>query len=346
MHGNYFFLAVVVILAAVSPAAASLTKISPGAPVYIGEQNLDIAAGLQGCRALAWWANGSDTSAPPAKNVTIIKTLDDSEIAHHYSIDPAIYSGYPGPWYCEGKLPLRVVFEVIEPQLTVRFWDLDKETDVSGQTIPLTANITYRIDTNLDKALQLRYRPDVVSLDSFYTVTLRDPANEVLSSIYTGSYGRADFGSLTFEKKPIISATPFYWKDGSAWERTAKNKQGDFIYPVGTYTITVNQNLNHMQEMYSRTPAKDRTGVLNASATITFFRAGSTPVQTVTAGSITPAATGTIPQSNTPASTLTPTTQAAPQTSVPAKTTYAPLPFWMVPAGLGIAYALAARLRE
>ena len=107
MHGKYFFLAFVVILAVVSPAAGSLTKISAGAPVYIGEQNLDISSGLQGCHVIDWWANGTDTTAPPQKNVTIIKTLEDSDIAHSYTISPEIYSGYEGTWYCEGKKPLR-----------------------------------------------------------------------------------------------------------------------------------------------------------------------------------------------------------------------------------------------
>lgn len=346
MHAKYFFLAFVVIMAAISPAAGSLTKITAGAPVYIGEQNLNIAAGLQGCRVIAWWANGTDTDAPPAKNVTIIKTLDDSDIAFGYTIDPAIYSGYTGTWYCEGKKPLRPVFEVLKPQLSVRFWDLDNVVDVTGKTIPLTANITYRIDTNLDKALQLRYRPDMLSLDSFYTISLTDPGNKVLSLVYTGSYGRADFQSVIFEKNPIISASPYFWKDGSVWDRTSRNKQGDFIYSVGTYTITVNQNLNQMQEMYSNTPTADRTGVLSASATVTFVKPESTPVQTVTTRSTTPSGTVTTTPAGTPASTLTYATMPASRTPVPTKTTYAPLPFWIVPAALGMALACAARQKK
>jgi hypothetical protein len=346
MYAKYFFLAFVVIMAAISPAAGSLTKITAGAPVYLGEQNLNIAAGLQGCRVIAWWANGTDTDAPPAKNVTIIKNIDDSDIAYRYTIDPAIYSGYTGTWYCEGKKPLRAVFEVLKPQLSVRFWDLDKDMDVTGKTIPLTANITYRIDTNLDKALQVRYRPDMHSLDSFYTISLTDPGNKVLSLVYTGSYGRADFQSLIFDKNPIISVSPYIWKDGSAWDRTAKNKQGDFIYSLGTYTLTVNQNLNHMQDMYPDTPVADRTGVLGASANVTFVKPESTPVQTVTTRSTTPSGKVTTSPAGTPASTLTYATMPASRTPVPTKTTYAPLPFWIVLTGLGIAFACAALQRK
>jgi hypothetical protein len=345
MHAKYFFLAFVVIMAAISPAAGSLTKISAGAPVYIGEQNLNIAAGLQGCRVIAWWANGTDTDAPPSKNVTIIKTLEDSDIAFRYTIDPAIYSGYTGTWYCEGKKPLRAVFEVLKPQLSVRFWDLDNDEDVTGKTIPLNANITCRIDTNLDKALQLRYRPDMLSLDSFYTISLTDPSNKALSLVYTGSYGKADFQSRIFEKNPIISVSPYFWKDGSAWDRTSKNKQGDLIYPLGTYTLTVNQNLNRMQEMYSNTPAEDKTGILNASATVTFIKPESTPVQTVTTRRTIPSGTVT----NSPAGTSAALTNAAlpaNRTTVPAKTTYAPLPFWVVLTAIGLAGLVLIGKRE
>jgi hypothetical protein len=346
MYAKYFFLAVVVIMAAISPAAGSLTKVTAGAPVYIGEQNLNIAAGLQGCRVIAWWADGTDTNADPAKNVTIIKTLDDSDIAFHYTIDPALYTGYTGTWYCEGQKPLRPVFEVLKPQISVRFWDLDKDADVTGKTIPLTANITYRIDTNLDKALQLRYRPDMVSLDSFYTVSLMDPGKKVLSLVYTGSYGRADFNSLIFEKNPIISASPYFWKDGSAWDRTSRNKQGDFNYPAGTYTITVTQNLNHMQEMYTNIPAADRSGILDTSAAVTFVKPESTPVQTVATRTSNLSGKVKTSPASTPAAGLTKSTLPANRTTVPVKTTYAPLPFWIVPAGLGIALICAARQRK
>ena len=82
------------------------------------------------------------------------------------------------PGIVRGKSPSVPVFEVLKPQLSVRFWDLENDADVTGKTIPVTANITFRIDTNLDKALQLRYRPDMTSLDSFYTVSLMIPGTK------------------------------------------------------------------------------------------------------------------------------------------------------------------------
>ena len=102
------------------------------------------------------------------------------------------------------------------PRSSVRFWDLDKDVDVTGQTVPLTANITYRIDTNLDAALQLKYRPEMTSLDSFYTLSLTDPSNKPFSSVYTGSSGKADTKGILIEKNPVISVSPFYLE---RWQR-------------------------------------------------------------------------------------------------------------------------------
>ena len=205
MQKTFFFILLVVIMVLVAPVAGSLTRISAGAPVYIGEQNLNIAAGLQGCRNIEWYEPGADLTGPSQKTVIIIRTLEDSDIAFGYTIDPAIYTGYEGKWYCAGQRPLRPVFEVLRPNLTIRFWDLDRDQDVTGQTVPLNANITYRIDTNLDRALQLKYRPEVTALDSFYTISLMDPSDKVLSTVYTGSSGKAGTRGILIDKNPLIS---------------------------------------------------------------------------------------------------------------------------------------------
>jgi hypothetical protein len=346
MHAKYFFLVFVVIMAAISPAAGSLTKISAGAPVYIGEQNLDISSGLQGCRVIAWWANGTDTNAAPSKNVTIIQTLEESGIAFRYSIDPAIYSGYTGIWYCEGKRPLVPVFEVVQPHLSIRFWDLDKNEDITGKTVSLNTNITYRVETNLDRALQYKYRPDVTPLDSFFTVTLTDSRGNVLQSLYSGSYGKADTYVKPFESKPYISASPYFWKDAGTWDLESRNAQGDSLYPAGTYSLTIQQNLNHMETVYTGISTENRAGLLEASAAVTFTKPEFTPVKAFTTPQATPSVTAAASPDSTPAPSLTYVTIPANRTTVPTKTTYAPLPFWIVLAGLGIAFACAALQRK
>jgi hypothetical protein len=346
MYGKYFFLIFVVILAGISPADGSLTKITAGAPVYIGEQNLDISSGLQGCHVIDWWANGTDMAEPPQKNVTVIRTLDDTEIAHSYTISPEIYSGYEGTWYCEDQKPLRAVFEVLQPQLSISIWDLDKNEDITGKTVPLNTNITYHIDTNLDRALQYKYRPDTNPRDSFFTVSLTDSRGNVLPSLYSGSYGKAGTQIIPFETTPFISASPYIWKDGSAWDRTSRNAQGDYLYPAGTYTFTVKQNLNRMEEMYGSSTSENRIGLLAASATVTFIKPESVSAQTITTTGAVSSGAMTASPAATPAANLTYTPVSPTRTTVPVKTTYAPLPLWIVFSGLGIAFARASRQKR
>jgi Domain of unknown function (DUF3821) len=337
MYGKYFFLALVVIMAVSFPAAGSLTKIAAGAPVYIGEQNLDISSGLQGCHVIGWWPEGGDLTATPSKTVTVIPSVEDSDIAFSYTIDPKIFSGYAGTWYCVDKKPLRAVFELREPQLVIRVMDLDSNKDITGKTVPLTANITYRIETNLDAALQYRYRPEITPADTFFAVNMTDPRGRDLFLLYTGSYGKSDTHTLSINGHPFISASPYDWKEGSQWNRMSRNAQGDYLYPTGTYTFTVTQNLNHMQEMYTSSIPEDRTGHLDSSAAVTFSPAESTPVQIIT---VTPAGSR-VTTTGSPQVTTLPV-----MTDIPVRTTYSPLPLWVAAAGLAIAIAIHARLKK
>jgi hypothetical protein len=346
MHGKFFFIFVAILMVLAPPVAGSLTRITAGAPVYIGEQNLNIAAGLQGCRNIEWYEPGADLTGPAQKTVIVIKTLDDSDIAFSYTIDPSIYTGYEGTWYCAGQRPLRTVFEVLRPNLTARFWDLDTDEDITGMTVPIDANITYRIDTNLDKALQLKYRPEMTSLDSFYTLSLRDPAGKELSTVYTGSTGKADTHGILIDRNPVISSSPYYWKDGSSWDRTSRDAQGDSMYRPGTYTVSIKQNLNHMDALYANLYPDERAGLLDASAAVTFTKPESTGIPTTATPAKTPVTTvATIPAEITDSS-ATPSETSPQETTAPVKMTYSPLPPWIVFAALAAACACVACRRQ
>ncbi len=339
MHKNCFFLAFLIILLIAVPATASLSKITGGAPVFIGERDLDISSGLQGCHVIGWWPNGSSLTMPPVKNVTVIRTVEDSNIAFRYTINPADFSGYTGTWYCVDKQPPRPVFVVLRPELAITFRNFDTGRDISGTGIPPSTNVTYQITTNLYQALQYRYRPDITPLDSFFTLSLTDPAGKQLQSLYTGSYGKKDTLIIPFDTKPYITTSPFNWSGGGIWNLESRNAQGDLIYPPGPYTITVRQNLNGMDSFYT---GADRKGTAEASATMTIIQPASTTAPSITAPPVSqqittlqPPAPATV--STPPAETLT--------TTLPAKTTYSPLPVWPVAAGIVAVALLASRKR-
>jgi hypothetical protein len=337
MQGKYCVLALVVIFMCIAPVAASLSIIAPGAPVYIGETNLDISRAMAGCHTIAWWKNGTDTSAPPNKNITLVDITaisdTESEKLYHYAISPQIFANYTGKWYCEDKKPSFVVFEVVEPSLDISVWDLDHNQDVSGKTVPFSTNITYRIDTNMGPALKALPRPDINPTDSFYTVSLTNPLGMAIGNLYTGSAGNKNTLIVPFDNHPFITASPYYGKGGKDWDHTARNKYAEPLYPLGTYTYTVNQNLNNMKDTYSSLNGAVYSGRITQTATVTFVQDNTTvttPVITPTVMTTLTVTTATIPQT-------TETTAEPTSSPVPAKTTYSPLPEWIALLGIIVA---------
>jgi hypothetical protein len=337
MQGKYIVLVLVVIFMCTAPVAGSLSKIAAGAPVYIGESNLDISSALKGCHTIAWWKNGTDTSAPPAKNITVLEINTASETASgkilQYTISPEIFSNYTGTWYCEDKKPNFVVFEVLEPHIDIRVWDLDHNLDVSGKSVPVSTNITYRIDTNLFTALKPLNRPDGNPTDSFFTVSLINPLGQGIGNIYTGNAGNAKTQILSFDNQPFITASPYYWKSGKDWDRTARNAVAEPLYPTGTYTFTVSQNLNNMKETYATRNVTDSAGKITQTATVTFVKV-DTPV--TPPASVQPVVT-TMPMTTPPLSQTAAGTAIPASLPVPKKTTYSPLPEWIALLGIVVA---------
>jgi len=343
MQGKYILLVLIILLLTVVPSGATTTKIVAGAPVFIGETNVDLTRALDSCRIIGWMPEGSEPAMPAAKNITLRPLNEISSVLSKYTFSPADYRGYEGAWYCEERAPHKTVFVVNEPELKISVWDIDTDTDVTGTMVPATANVTYRIATNMDTALQLKYRLELTPADSSYPVKLTDPSGKSVTNIYTGSYGAPGTVIQTLDTTPYITSSPYtwnFWKSGGKWDRQARNIQGDLVYPVGTYRFTVSQNLNRMQDTYKSEGITDTEGILSSTAEITFFQ----PSMVITPSpQITPAETLTVTlapeETGTPGMTTQVTTAPTP---VPAPTTYTPLPAWIAVAGFGVAAAFVA----
>ena len=325
MQGKYVVLALIIIIIGSAPVAASTAKIAAGSPVYIGENNLDISSALNGCRTIAWWQEGANTSAPPQKNMTLYEMNTVPDTIFHYNISLENFAGYSGPWYCIDREPQAVVFEVLEPQLDIKAWDLDHNEDVSGKSVPVSTHVTYRVDTNLYQALLPLNRPNINPSDSFFTVVLTNPSGRAVSTIYTGNAGNPKTQILSFEKQPFITGSPYYWRNGEDWDHTARGRSGEALYPLGTYTFTIDQDLSSMGQSYNQ--SRDLTGITTKTASVTFIK-DTTVVPSPTTqpvGTTVPAQT----ISTTPPLSHTGTTTIPTSSPLPVKTTYTPLPGWI-----------------
>ncbi|MGA7797110.1 MAG: DUF3821 domain-containing protein [Methanoregula sp.] len=317
------------------PVHASLNKIAAGAPVFIGERNLDISLGLNGHSVIAWWPTGADRSSDPSTTVAIAGN------ATSFYLDPAIFTGYTGTWYTHDAKPDIPVFVVYQPQINLSIWDVDTNTDITGQSVQMSANITYRIDTNLYMALNYSARPKYNPSDDFFTVTLASPTGMNIPQIFTGNVGDPTTQIIPFASAPIITSSPYIWKNGPAWDRNAKSTDGSRVYPTGTYTFAVTQDLNGMSSSYRGDAA---TGtVISGNKTVTFIADTFTSSPTMLPSLTTPVETAAAT-----AGTTTPSQQLTTQptaTVIPEKTTFSPVSAGIPLIGLGIA-ALAIAMRR
>ncbi|WP_321508623.1 DUF3821 domain-containing protein [uncultured Methanoregula sp.] len=337
MQIPYILTVFVVLFLIVSPVSASLNKISANSPVFIGEADVDISAALNGCHTISWYNSGADiNSATPAKSTQIYPINTVTTLIYNYNFTRDFYGGYTGTWYCTDLAPYYPVFVVEEPQLDIKVWDLDHNVDVTGKSIPKATNITYRIDTNLYKALVLKNRPNRNLDDTPFTVKLINPNELPVPGIYTGTMGKPGTQILSFDSKPYFTDSPYYWRDGGEWDHNARDLQGTTVYPDGTYSFVVSQNLNHMQDDYVTRSAAEREGKTTKTALVAFEKQPF--VATVTEPPVTTAvtlSTQVSTQQPTESGTSLPTLPTS--TPVPKKTTYSPIPEWLGIAGLVIA---------
>jgi len=340
MNYKFFFGVVLVLLLVFSPVGALTNKIPAGAPVFIGESDIDITAAIKDCHVIGWWPDEGNITGKAAKNLTLKQLNEANGKVAHFNVSPAIFTGYTGNWYCEDKEPTFLVLSVIEPTLSLKVWDIDNDKDVTGQSVPLTTNLTYRIDTNLNQVLSYSNRTDLNPSDSFYTVTMANPSGKVLTTIYTGSVGGADTQILFFDTNPFITTPTYLGKNlGSSWNRQSRDASGGLMYSPGVYTFTVSQNLNHMQELYRSSGIRDLTGIATGSASVQFL-----PLESLsTAPTTTPQASITSVPETIPSTEIIPVTSVPAQATQEPKTTYSPLPWSIIIVGLGIAGILFAK---
>ena len=113
----------------VMPAAAVKNVIAAGGDVFIGEQGLNVTAGVNttGTAKVAWFEAGSR----PATDVpNAILTINPT----NFYVAPSDFVGKTGNWYV---YPITgdtaVAFTVNDPSFELKVWDLDANKDVTGK---------------------------------------------------------------------------------------------------------------------------------------------------------------------------------------------------------------------
>src|SRR5690606_34944002 len=120
---------------------ATIVSVPAGGDVFIGEEGLDISAGLGAATQIAYWASGTSTGDQPTNIVTVGTPTS-------YYVSPQIFVGKVGTWYQWTGVRGAAVFNVVDPALTVKVWDNTAGKDVTGKSVPPGNYLNFRVETN------------------------------------------------------------------------------------------------------------------------------------------------------------------------------------------------------
>ncbi len=247
--------------------------IKKGAPVYIGEEKLNVTQALNQARGtttdvannaapsltvIGWWVYPAQvyTNSPS-------KTIDLGVAGRYKSmnINPGDFVGYSGDWYllgASGYSPYSansVVFQVRDPQLDLSVKNAATLASVEGTTVtkgtPLRFSITKNIAVKNPYGVA-NFRSPLTGTrdDGFLDIVVIDPSGNNLTELAVTT----DAGVKTTESlrkscwdSNLIApdCNPSY-----TWDTGATNSNGTARYPSGTYTVQVISKLNNMHNNY------------------------------------------------------------------------------------------------
>ena len=224
--------------------------LTPGATVFLGENGLDITAtGVAAGSTLGWFQAGSDvmTSSPD-------DTLIVSDPTSFY-VQPGIRTG---AWYDLNR-NRAIVFNVRDPSLNIRVWDVLSNQDVTDRTITRGRLLTFRIDSNLDAVAAQR------GIGAPVTVRVQGPAGNVYSALID------DLGNQNpITDVPVTSSSflvPGQGSNGTVWDTA------NAAYQTGDFRVWAETNLNGMKDNYKDPSGADYTGrTITSQYTVTLGR--------------------------------------------------------------------------
>ncbi len=239
-----------------------LTTINRGAPVFIGEEGLNVSPALTSAQSLAgigstiigWWPSPSYslTSFPS-------KSIDLAVNATNFFVSPADLQGYSGDWYLvnpstgfaynRGGSPVHVL-TLVDPRLDIRIWDADWATDITGKSTVIGENLTFRIETNMFLALDPLSRPDITNnTEGFITIKVRNERGATLNYLYR------DNSTIQVLTNLSVNTSSWFWGGGSTpgqnyWATDLLDRDHYHYYSIGTYVISAESSLNNMKDNY------------------------------------------------------------------------------------------------
>ena len=278
---------VALVLVAVLPVSATYydinnTIINTGATVYIGEQQLNFSALAPALLtraddSIGWWG-----SAAPLSTTSPSQTYNLSQLnLNSLYVSPAAFGNYPGNWYgvnnghWDGG---SAIFNAQVPSIAVDVFDTTTNTVATGGSVIQGDNLTFRINTDLQTALDPTTRAqDKINIPNVGNVDIK--VHSSTGNTYTGLYYGNGLVAAPITKLNVTTPLWFWGTIGGAvpsattvleqWNTAAQDSTGQLAYPAGVYTVVAQSRLNGMYDNYLNGGATYTGATVSQPATVT-----------------------------------------------------------------------------
>ncbi len=209
-----------------------------------------------------------------------------------YYISSASFGAYTGPWYgvtstSVGDTVTGAVFNVQDPSVSVDVWDETTATAVTGGTAIQGDNLTFRINTNLQSALDPTKRsqdviPGAAQIGNI-DIKVHGSTGNTYTSLFNTTLANGDSNTASITSQNVSSALWFWGTVGGAvpvtsgagfninyvWNSAATDSSGQLAYPAGVYTVVAQSRLNGMYDNYLNGGATYTGKTVSQPATVT-----------------------------------------------------------------------------
>jgi hypothetical protein len=270
------------VMVAAMPAAGAFytvnTSIHQGATVFVGEQGLDLTPAIETYAfdqpsTIGWWAMGANiTTTSP--NGTIPLTN-----ANNFLVSSTAIKEHYRDWYALNRTTgaanttLGAFFTVQDPQISLDIRDFSQgapgDRSVSGSAVAQGGLLGFRVETNMGAAIN---QPDLrtrgiegMDVNSWADIRVKPEFGNTFTSLLTES------GSPVPIVAQGIDTPVWYWGNTTLthWATDACDAEDQFVYPAGTYIVTVESGLNGMLDNYLLSGGSFTGKTVSAAKTVT-----------------------------------------------------------------------------
>lgn len=243
--------------------------IEQGATVFIGEQGLNVTRALNAAygsaldgkpkvTVIGWWASKDSLyNTMPTVAVDLAARYQD------LTVDQATFDGYDGDWYItdpeHNNIAMRNgrVFTVAAPSIG--------KIHIGGPGIPELPSVqpvsrgdivNFHLATNMDNPRLSTNRGPFSMADGFMDIRVQDPSGALLTSVEFSSGDHYQSGTMSllqncgYDAGSVPNACWIPANTWRGWDTGAKDSNGQYIYPTGTYTLWAVSKLNNMNNNY------------------------------------------------------------------------------------------------